>query len=161
MDDLHRRRTRGGLLGCPDAAGLRESLLAHLATPEMTSPFGLVGRARDEVRFTPFDYHSQVWAFATHRASLGLRRYGHIARADELSAAIIRQTRDGLLPENVGSGPEDELQYCPHVLTVRRPAPDGKMTVTAKERPPAPYAAWTAGAVVATLAAAPAGRNAR
>lgn len=141
------------LLACPAASGLRESLLAHLASPEMTSPFGLVGRARSEVRFTPFDYHSQVWAFATHRTALGLRRFGHTARADELSAAIIQQARDGLLPENVGAGAEDELQYCPHVLTVRRPAPDGRITVTVKERPPAPYAAWTAGAVIATLAA--------
>lgn len=139
------------LLAGPEAAGLRESLLAHLASPEMASPFGLVGRARDEVRFTPFDYHSQVWAFATHRAALGLRRHGYTERADELSAAILRQTRDGLLPENVGAGAEAELRYCPHVLTVRRPAPGGRTTVTVKERPPAPYAAWTAAAVVATL----------
>ena len=141
------------LLAGADAAGLRESLLAHLTSQDMTSPFGLVGRARDEVRFTPFDYHSQVWAFATYRAALGLRRHGHAVQADELSAAIIRQTRDGLLPENVGAGTESELRYCPRVLTVRRPAPDGRMTVTVKERPPAPYAAWTTGAVVATLAA--------
>ena len=140
------------LLDCPAASGLRESLLNHLASPEMTSPFGLVGRARDEVRFTPFDYHSQVWAFATHRAALGLRRSGHTALAGKLSAAIIRQAGDGLLPENVGAGAEDELRYCPHVLTVRRPAPDGSRTVTVKERPPAPYAAWTAAAVIATLA---------
>jgi glycogen debranching enzyme len=147
------------LLACPDAAGLSESVAAHLASPEMTSPFGLVGRARDEVRFTPFDYHSQVWAFATHRAALGLRRHGNTAQANELSAAIIRQTRDGLLPENVGAGTEHELHYCPHVLTVRRPGPDRRMTVTVKERPPAPNLAWTAGAVVATLAAMPAGQR--
>jgi glycogen debranching enzyme len=140
------------LLACPEAAGLRESVLAHLTSPEMTSPFGLVGRARDEVRFTPFDYHSQVWAFATHRTALGLRRYGYTAQADALSAAILEQTRDGLLPENVGADADHELRYCQHVLTVRRPAPDGRMTVTVKERPPAPYAAWTAGAVIATLA---------
>ena len=91
------------LLRGTDAAGLRESLLTHLASPEMTSPFGLVGRARDEVRFTPFDYHSQVWAFATYRTALGLRRYGHAEHAEELCTAVIRQTHDGLLPENVGA----------------------------------------------------------
>jgi hypothetical protein len=112
------------LLADADATGLRESLLAHLGSPATTAPFGLVGRARDELRFTPFDYHSQVWAFATYRTALGLRRHGHAARASELSAAIMRQTRDGLLPENVGSSTESELRYCPHVLTVRRPAPD-------------------------------------
>jgi len=112
------------LLADADATGLRESLLAHLGSLATTAPFGLVGRARDELRFTPFDYHSQVWAFATYRTALGLRRHGHAARASELSAAIMRQTRDGLLPENVGSSTESELRYCPHVLTVRRPAPD-------------------------------------
>jgi hypothetical protein len=35
------------------------------------------------------------------------------------------------------------------VLSVRRIAADGRETVTVKERPPAPYAAWTAAAVVA------------
>ncbi|MGH3158703.1 MAG: hypothetical protein ACRDNF_19290, partial [Streptosporangiaceae bacterium] len=142
-----------GLLAGTGTAGLRRSLLAHLASAEMTSDFGLVGRARDEVRFTPFDYHSQVWAFATHRTALGLRRHEHTAEADALDAAVLRQTSDGLFPENVGAGPESELRYCPHVLTVRRPAPDGRMTTTVKERPPAPYAAWTVGAVIATLAA--------
>jgi hypothetical protein len=141
-----------GLLACPDAAGLRQSVLAHLASPAMASPFGVVGKARDEVRFTPFDYHSQVWAFATYRTAAGMRRHGHDDRADGLDAAILRQTSDGLLPENVGAAAGGGLRYCPHVLTVRRPAPDGRMTVTIKERPPAPYAAWTAGAVIAAQA---------
>ncbi len=141
------------LLAGADTAGLRESLVNHLASQDMASPFGLVGRARDEVRFTPFDYHSQVWAFATYRTALGLRRHGYSVLADELSAAIMQQTRDGLLPENVGADAESELRYCPHVLTVRRPAPDGRITVTVKERPPAPYAAWTTGAVVAMQSA--------
>lgn len=138
-----------GMLAGSDAAGLRESVLAHLMSAEMMSPFGLVGRARDEIRFSPFDYHSQVYAFATYRTAAGLRRHGYHAQAEQLSTAIMRQARDGLLPENVGAGTEDELRYCPHILTVRRPAPDGRMTVTVKERPPAPYAAWTAGAMVA------------
>jgi len=64
----------------------------------------------------------------------------------------MRQTPDGLLPEHVGAGTSASLQYCPHVLTVARPAPDVRRTVTAKERPPTPYAAWTAAAVVAIRA---------
>ena len=139
------------LLAGADATGLREGLLAHLSSPAMTSQFGLTGRARDEIRFTPFDYHAQVWAFATYRTALGLRRHGYAVRAAELCAAIMKQTRHGLLPENVGADLGNEPLYCPHILTVRRPAPDGRLTVTVKERPPAPYAAWTAGAVVATI----------
>jgi hypothetical protein len=66
----------------------------------------------------------------------------------------MRQTRDGLLPENVGGGPSSELTYCPHVLRVRRPAAHGRPTITVKERPPAPYVAWTAATVVAIDAGA-------
>jgi glycogen debranching enzyme len=131
---------------------LREDIISQLFSPEMSSSFGFTGRARDEVRFTPFDYHAQVWAFASYKVARGLRRLGYYRLAREVEARILRQTRDGLLPENVGAGTSASLQYCPHVLTVARPAPDGRRTVTVKERPPAPYAAWTAAAVVAIRA---------
>jgi glycogen debranching enzyme len=137
------------LLRGPDAAAVREGIVQHLSSPAMTSPFGIVGRARDEVRYTPFDYHAQVWAFASYRVAAGLRHHGFEEAAIDLEDRILRQTRDGLLPENVGAGPEDELRYCAHLLTVRRPAADGRITETVKERPPAPYAAWTTGAVIA------------
>ncbi len=110
-------------------------------------PVGVAGRARDEVRFEPFDYHSQVWAFAVHRTARGLARHGFPDLARELDGRVVEQTRDGLFPENVGACPD--LRYCPHLLTVARPAPDGRPTVTVKERPPAPYAAWTVAAVLA------------
>jgi hypothetical protein len=113
----------------------------------MLSPFGVAGRARDEVRFEPFDYHSQVWAFAVHRTARGLARHGYPDLARELDRRVLEQTRDGLFPENVGACPD--LRYCPHILTVARPGPDGRPTVTVKERPPAPYAAWTVAAVLA------------
>jgi glycogen debranching enzyme len=128
---------------------LRESLVRQLFSAEMSSPFGIVGRARDEVRFEPFDYHSQVWAFAVHQVARGLRRAGYPFLARELDARVIRQTQDGLLPENVGANADPELRYCPHLLRVARLAADGRPTVTTKERPPAPYAAWTAAAVEA------------
>ena len=137
------------LLDGPACGELRESLVRQLFSAEMSSPFGTVGRARDEVRFEPFDYHSQVWAFAVHQVARGLRRAGYPVLARELDARVIRQTQDGLLPENVGASPDPELTYCPHLLRVARLAADGRPTVTTKERPPAPYAAWTAAAVVA------------
>jgi glycogen debranching enzyme len=123
------------------------SVAGHLFSPELLSPFGLAGRARDEVRFEPFDYHSQVWAFAVHRTARGLARHGYPDLARDLDLRVLEQTRDGLFPENVGACPD--LCYCPHILTVARPAPDGRPTVTVKERPPAPYAAWTVAAVLA------------
>ena len=138
-----------GLLDGPALGELREALVRQLFSSEMSSAFGIVGRARDEVRFEPFDYHSQVWGFAVHQVARGLERSGYPLLARELDARVMRQTRDGLLPENVGAGAEPELAYCPHLLRVARLAPDGRPTVTTKERPPAPYAAWTAAAVTA------------
>ncbi len=119
----------------------------HLFSPRMLTPFGVAGRASDEARFEPFDYHSQVWAFAVHRTARGLARHGYPDLASDLDRRVLEQTRDGLFPENVGAYPD--LRYCPHILTVARPAPDGRPTVTVKERPPAPYAAWTVAAVLA------------
>jgi glycogen debranching enzyme len=138
-----------GLLDGPACGELRESLVRQLFSAEMSSPFGIVGRARDEVRFEPFDYHSQVWAFAVHQIARGLKRAGYPLLARELDARVIRQTQDGLLPENVGANADPELRYCPHLLRVARLAADGRPTITTKERPPAPYAAWTAAAVEA------------
>jgi glycogen debranching enzyme len=137
------------LLDSAACGDLRESLVRQLFSAEMSSPFGIVGRARDEVRFEPFDYHSQVWAFAVHQVARGLSRAGYPLLARELDARVIRQTRDGLLPENVGASSDPELTYCPHLLRVARLAADGHPTMTIKERPPAPYAAWTVAAVVA------------
>ena len=137
------------LLDGPAYDGIRESLVRQLFSTEMSSLFGIVGRARDEVRFESFDYHSQVWAFAVHQVARGLKRAGYPVLARELDARVIRQTQDGLLPENVSATEDPELMYCPHILRVARLAADGRPTVTAKERPPAPYAAWTAAAVVA------------
>jgi len=138
-----------GLLDGHTHRGLREAVLRHLFSPAMSSAFGIVGRARDEVRFEVFDYHSQVWGFAVHRVARGLERSGYTLLARELDARVMRQTRHGLLPENVGGGPGPNLEYCPHVLRVSRRAADGRPIITVKERPPAPYAAWTAAAVIA------------
>ncbi len=138
-----------GLLDGAVHRDVREALVRQLFSPEMSSAFGIVGRARDEVRFEPFDYHSQVWAFAVHQVARGLLRVGYPMLARELDARVMRQTRDGLLPENVGASTDPELSYCPHLLRVARLGPNGRPTVTTKERPPVPYAAWTAAAVAA------------
>ncbi|TMK38527.1 MAG: hypothetical protein E6G66_18425 [Actinobacteria bacterium] len=138
-----------GLLEGKDVRWLRDACVRQLFSPDLLSPFGIAARARDEIRFEKFDYHSQVWAFASFKSARGLSRHGFGRLARELEARVMRQTWDGLLPENVGAGSDRQLEYCPHILTVRRPAPDGRMTVTVKERTPAPFAAWTAGAVVA------------
>lgn len=130
-----------------DGHDVVRSVADHLFSAGMLTPFGVMGRARDEIRFETFDYHSQVWAFAVHRASRGLARHGHADLARELDQRILQQTRDGLFPENVGACAD--LRYCPHILTVARPAPDGRPTITVKERPPAPYAAWTVAVVLA------------
>ncbi len=138
-----------GLLDGPSLRGLRDDLVRQLFGPELSSPFGFTGRARDEVRFEPFDYHAQVWGFAVHKVARGLARHGYVRESEEANARLLLQTRDGLLPENVGAHDSDELRYCPHILTVWRPGPDGRPTITVKERPPAPYAAWTVAAVLA------------
>lgn len=143
-----------GLLDGDVHEDLREAVVSQLFSTAMSSPFGIVGRARDEVRFEDFDYHSQVWGFAVHRVARGLERSGLPVLARELNARVMRQTRDGLLPENVGAGGQSELTYCPHLLRVSRRAADGRPTVTVKERPPAPYTSWTAAAVVAIDAGA-------
>ncbi len=139
------------MLEDPSDAGLVESLVGHLMGAEMLTPLGICGRASDEVRFEKFDYHSQVWAFAVYKVARGARRHGRPEVAASLEAAILRQTVDGLLPENVGAGPA--LEYCSHILTVERVAANGRLTRTVKERTPAPLAAWTAGAVAAIHAA--------
>ncbi len=131
-------------------AQLVNDLVEHLTGPDMLTPVGIAGKARDEVRFEKFDYHCQVWAFAVHKVARGLRRHGLHDLAADLDARMLRQTADGLLPENVGAGPE--LEYCPHILTVERTAANGRRTQTVKERTPAPFAAWTAGAVAAVQA---------
>jgi glycogen debranching enzyme len=130
-----------------DGHDIIRSVADHLFSPQMLTPFGVTGRASDGVRFEAFDYHSQVWAFAVHRTARGLARHGQQDLARELDRRVLEQTRDGLFPENVGAYPD--LSYCPHILTVARPAPDGRPTVTVKERPPAPHAAWTVAAVLA------------
>lgn len=127
---------------------LRNAIAEQLFTAELRSPFGIAGRSRDDVRFQPFDYHSQVWGFASHKAAKGLARHGYERLAAEIDARVMRQTTDGLFPENVGAGELPALQYCPHILTVRRLAADGKTTVTVKERTPAAYAAWTVAAII-------------
>jgi glycogen debranching enzyme len=130
---------------------LELALVRQLFGPDMLSPFGIVGRSRDDVRFEEFDYHSQVWAFATYKVAKGLARLGYARLASLLATRVLRQCADGIYPENVGAGEDDVLRYCPHVLTVSRPAPDGRLTTTVKERPPAPHAAWTVAAVLAIL----------
>jgi glycogen debranching enzyme len=138
------------LLAHPSDARLVSDLVQHLVGPDMLTPVGIAGKAKDEVRFEKFDYHSQVWAFAVHRVARGLRRHGILDLATDLDTRMLRQTADGLLPENVGAG--EELEYCPHILTVERLAANGRRTHTVKERTPAPFAAWTAGAVIAAQA---------
>jgi len=136
-----------GLLDEDRDASLRMGIVRRIFAPSMSSFFGLVGRDRSEAKFQVYDYHSQVWGFACHLVARGLVRHGLPVLAQELDARLLRQTKHGLFPENVGGGTGQDLTYCPHVLRVRRRAPDGKWTVTVKERPPAPYAAWTAAAV--------------
>jgi glycogen debranching enzyme len=138
------------LLGEPSDARLVAGLAQHLTGADMLTPVGIAGKAKDEIRFEKFDYHSQVWAFAVYKVSRGFRRHGMHDLAMDLDARMLRQTADGLLPENVGAGPE--LEYCPHILTVERTAANGRRTQTVKERTPAPFAAWTAGAVAAVQA---------
>jgi glycogen debranching enzyme len=95
-----------------DGTDLPEALASQLFAPELLTPFGFAGRARDEVRFAPFDYHAQVWGFAVHKVARGLARHGFSDLAAEANARLLAQTRDGLAPENVGA--LDELAYCPH-----------------------------------------------
>lgn len=126
----------------------REAIVEQMLSPAMLSPFGIAGRARDEVRFEKFDYHSQVYAFAVHKVANGLRRAGYPYLAEVIDGRVLAQTVDGFYPENVGAGEAPRLEYCPHILTISRTAADGLLTVTAKERTPAPYAVWTVAAIL-------------
>ena len=126
----------------------RLAVVEQILSPSMISAFGIVGRARDEVRFEKFDYHSQIYAFAAHKVANGLRKEGHARLADVIDRRILAQTRDGFYPENVGADDGSRLEYCPHILTVSRIAADGRHTVSVKERTPAPYALWTVAAIL-------------
>lgn len=126
----------------------REAIIDQIISPPMISPFGIVGRARDEVRFEKFDYHSQIYGFAAHKVANGLRRTGYTRLADVVDQRVRLQAKDGFYPENVGAGNGPELEYCPHILTVSRVAADGRRTVSVKERTPAPFALWTVAAIL-------------
>jgi hypothetical protein len=126
----------------------REAITEQLLSPEMISPFGVVGRARDEIRFEKFDYHSQIYAFATHKVANGLRKAGYTYLAEAVDQRVLAQAHDGLYPENVGAGNGPELEYCPHILKISRIAADGRPTISVKERTPAPYALWTVAAIL-------------
>jgi hypothetical protein len=136
------------LLGGSEYLSYREAIVEQMLSPAMLSPFGIVGRARDEVRFEKFDYHSQIYAFAAHKVANGLRRAGYPYLAEVVDSRILAQTTDGFYPENVGAGEAPQLEYCPHILAVSRAAADGRLTVTVKERTPAPYAVWTVAAIL-------------
>ena len=126
----------------------REAVVEQVLSPSMLSPFGIVGRACDEIRFEKFDYHSQIYAFAAHKMANGLRKTGYAYLADVVDHRILAQTQDGLYPENVGADDILKLEYCPHILTISRIAADGGATVSIKERTPAPYALWTVAAIL-------------
>ena len=134
----------------------REAITEQVLSPQMISPFGVVGRARDEIRFEKFDYHSQIYAFAAHKVANGLRKAGYVYLAEAVDQRVLAQAQDGLYPENVGAENVPELEYCPHILTISRIAADGRQTISVKERTPAPYALWTVAAILdidTTLAA--------
>lgn len=126
----------------------REAITEQVLSPRMISPFGIVGRARDEIRFEKFDYHSQIYAFAAHKVANGLRKAGYAYLAEAVDQRVLAQAQDGLYPENVGAGNGPELEYCPHILTISRIAADGRQTISVKERTPAPYALWTVAAIL-------------
>ena len=126
----------------------REAIIEQMLSPTMLTPFGIVGRARDEVRFEKFDYHSQIYAFAAHKVANGLRRAGYPYLAQAVDSRVLAQTTDGFYPENVGSDDVSWPEYCPHILTISRIAADGRPTISVKERTPAPYAVWTVAAIL-------------
>lgn len=138
-----------GLVAGENFRGLRQAIIRQLFSDRFLTPFGLTGRDRSDIRFGRYDYHAQVWGWTVHKVAEGLRRDDYHQLADELDARVMRHTTDGLNPEFVGGGPDPLIDYCPHRLTVRRPAYDGTMTTTVKERPPAPHQAWTVGAILA------------
>jgi glycogen debranching enzyme len=138
-----------GLLEGEAFRGLRHAVIRQLFGNRFLTPFGLTGRDRSDIRFGRYDYHAQVWGWAVHKVADGLRRYDYHDLADELDARVMRHSADGLYPEFVGGGPTPLLEYCPHRLVVRRPAYDGTMTTTVKERPPGPHQAWTVVAILA------------
>ncbi|HEY6312978.1 MAG TPA: hypothetical protein VIY52_19550 [Streptosporangiaceae bacterium] len=137
-----------GLLAGSEYQPHREAIVEQVLSPVMLSSFGIAGRARDEIRFEKFDYHSQIYGFAVHKVANGLRKAGYAYLADAVDDRVLAQTQDGFYPENVGAGDVPRLEYCPHILTVSRIAADGRPTVSVKERTPAPYALWTVASVL-------------
>ncbi|MCI0157305.1 amylo-alpha-1,6-glucosidase [Leifsonia shinshuensis] len=129
----------GHLLGTGILTPEQSALIARrLASPELSSGYGLRTMSTDAGGYWPLSYHGgSVWAHDTAIAITGLARDGHIAEADQLA--------DGLLAAASGFG------YRMPELHSGDPA--------AQTSSPVPYPAacrpqaWSAAAAVAVLSA--------
>jgi glycogen debranching enzyme len=129
----------GHLLGTGILTPEQSELIARrLASPELSSGYGLRTMSTESGGYWPLSYHGgSVWAHDTAIAITGLVRDGHVAEADQLA--------DGLLAAAVGFG------YRMPELHSGDPA--------SQSSSPVPYPAacrpqaWSAAAAVAVLAA--------
>ncbi|WP_295128095.1 glycogen debranching N-terminal domain-containing protein [uncultured Leifsonia sp.] len=129
----------GHLLGTGILTPEQSELIARrLASPELSSGYGLRTMSTESGGYWPLSYHGgSVWAHDTAIAITGLVRDGHVAEADQLA--------DGLLAAAAGFG------YRMPELHSGDPA--------SQSSSPVPYPAacrpqaWSAAAAVAVLAA--------
>ncbi|MGN6428960.1 MAG: glycogen debranching N-terminal domain-containing protein [Leifsonia sp.] len=129
----------GHLLGTGILTAEQSALIARrLASPELSSGYGLRTMSTDAGGFWPLSYHGgSVWAHDTAIAVAGLAKDGHTAEADALA--------DGLLAAAAGFGYRmPELHSGDSAADTATPVP-----YPAACRPQA----WSAAAAVAVLSA--------
>ncbi len=85
---------------------------AHLASPEMSSGWGVRTLATNMVGYNPLSYHcGSVWPHDSTIAAAGLMRYGFVAEAQAVVMALLEaaQSQGGRLPELYSGIPRSEL----------------------------------------------------
>ena len=79
------------LLDGPDAAALRETLIARFQQPDLLAGAGIRTKSTGAPRFQPGSYHNgSTWPMDTGVIADGLRRHGHDTQADDLETRILR-----------------------------------------------------------------------
>jgi glycogen debranching enzyme len=131
------------LLDGPDVAGLRLSLIARLAEPDLLAPAGIRTRSTTAARFRPGSYHNgSVWPMDTGVIADGLRRHGQHERAGDLEERILRACAwAGAFPEFLRGDPDTcgEFGINREIVDV---LDDG--VINRLEQPPQMHQGWTA-----------------
>jgi glycogen debranching enzyme len=129
------------LLDGPDAAPLRERLIARLAEADMLAGAGIRTKSTGSPRFLAGSYHNgSTWPMDTGVIADGLRRHGHQEQADDLEERILRGCAAiGGFPEFFRGEEDGGLRVNTETVDVLL---DG--VVNRLEQPPQANQGWTA-----------------